>query len=67
VAQRVGKLDAENDNPRRALGRLPADGLHLLDTQRRELVRLRDEGRISDEVLRVLTHEFDLEDQRLEV
>jgi CPA1 family monovalent cation:H+ antiporter len=39
----------------------------VLDTQRRTLVRLRDEGAISDEVLHALQRELDLEDQRLEV
>lgn len=39
----------------------------LLDTQRRELVRLRDAGEIPDEVLHSLTRELDLEDQRLEI
>jgi monovalent cation/hydrogen antiporter len=39
----------------------------LLDTQRREIVRLRDEGRISDDVLHALTRELDLDDQRLEI
>jgi len=39
----------------------------LLDTQRRELVRLRDAGEIPDEILHALRRELDLEDQRLEI
>lgn len=39
----------------------------LLDAQRSELVRLRDGGEISDEVLHAVTRELDLEDQRLEI
>jgi Na+/H+ antiporter len=41
--------------------------LPLLDTQRREIVRLRDTGQISDDVVHALTRELDLEDQRLEI
>ena len=39
----------------------------ILDAQRRELVRQRDLGAISDSVLHRLDREFDLEDQRLEI
>jgi Na+/H+ antiporter len=38
----------------------------LLDAQRRELLRLRNEGRISDEVRRRVERDFDLEESRLE-
>jgi uncharacterized protein (DUF885 family) len=34
---------------------------------RREILRLRDDGDISDELLHELTRELDLEDQRLEI
>jgi CPA1 family monovalent cation:H+ antiporter len=39
----------------------------LLDAQRDELVRMRDDGEISDGVLHALQREVDLEDQRLEI
>ncbi len=39
----------------------------VLDAQRNELVRLRDEGTIADDVLHALERELDLEDQRLEI
>jgi CPA1 family monovalent cation:H+ antiporter len=38
----------------------------VLDAQRRELLRLRNEGRISDEVRRRVERDFDLEESRLE-
>ena len=37
----------------------------LLDTERKTAVKLRDEGRINDEVLRLLEHELDLSESRL--
>jgi CPA1 family monovalent cation:H+ antiporter len=39
----------------------------VLDVQRHELERLRAAGQVSDEVVRALTRELDLEDQRLEI
>ncbi len=39
----------------------------LLDTHRDELVRLCDNGEISDEVMHAIAQELDLEDQRLEI
>jgi monovalent cation/hydrogen antiporter len=38
----------------------------VLDAERRELLRLRNEGRISDEVRRRVERDFDLEESRLE-
>jgi CPA1 family monovalent cation:H+ antiporter len=38
----------------------------LLDAERQELLRLRNEGRISDEVRRRVERDFDLEESRLE-
>jgi len=66
LTQRAGALDADEDLDERSLAyqRTVRD---LLDTQRRELVRLRDEGEISDEVMHAVTRELDLEDQRLEI
>ena len=39
----------------------------VLDAQRREIVRLRDSGAISNEVMHRLERELDLEDERLEI
>jgi CPA1 family monovalent cation:H+ antiporter len=39
----------------------------VLDAQRAELVRLRDAGEISNEVMHRLERELDLEDERLEI
>jgi monovalent cation/hydrogen antiporter len=39
----------------------------ILDTQRAELVRLRNAGEISNEVMHRLEREFDLEEERLEI
>jgi NhaP-type Na+/H+ or K+/H+ antiporter len=66
AAQRAGALggDENLDDRSRAYQRTVRD---LLDTQRRELVRLRDAGEIPDEIMHALTRELDLEDQRLEI
>jgi monovalent cation/hydrogen antiporter len=66
IAQRAGGHgeDDENlDDRSRTYQRTVRD---LLDAQRGELVRLRDAGEISDEVMHVVMRELDLEDQRLE-
>jgi CPA1 family monovalent cation:H+ antiporter len=39
----------------------------VLAVQRQELVRLRNQGRISNEVMNRLIREFDLEESRLEI
>jgi monovalent cation/hydrogen antiporter len=39
----------------------------VLDAQRREIVRLRNAGEISNEVMHRLERELDLEDARLEI
>jgi CPA1 family monovalent cation:H+ antiporter len=39
----------------------------LLLAQRSKLIRMRDDGEINDQVLRVLERELDLEDSRLEI
>jgi monovalent cation/hydrogen antiporter len=39
----------------------------LLEVQRREIVRLRNQGEISNEVLRRIERDLDLEDSRLEI
>lgn len=39
----------------------------LLEAQRRAIVRLRNEGAISDDVMHRIERELDLEDSRLEI
>jgi CPA1 family monovalent cation:H+ antiporter len=39
----------------------------LLEAQRREIVRLRNQGEISNEVMHRIEHDLDLEDSRLEI
>jgi hypothetical protein len=39
----------------------------VLDAQREEIVRLRNTGRISNQVMHRLERELDLEDERLEI
>ena len=39
----------------------------VLEAQRAEIVRLRNEGTISNEVMHRIERELDLEDQRLEI
>lgn len=66
LAQRAGyAVDGDEDLETRsqAYQRLVRE---VLDSQRRELVRLRDAGEIADETLHGLERELDLEEQRLE-
>jgi CPA1 family monovalent cation:H+ antiporter len=39
----------------------------LLEAERAEIVSLRRQGRISDDVMRAIERDLDLEDQRLDV
>lgn len=39
--------------------------LHLLRTERKALARMRQEGQVSDEIERLLTHDLDLEETAL--
>jgi Na+/H+ antiporter len=67
LAQRAGRLDGETedlDGRSLAWQRMVRD---VLDTQRREVVALRNRGQISDETLHAVMRELDLEDQRLEI
>lgn len=67
LAQRAGALQDEEeslDERSIAYQRLVRE---MLEAQRDEIVRLRDEGRISDGVLHMLLRELDLEDRRLEI
>ncbi|MDP9337728.1 MAG: Na+/H+ antiporter [Acidobacteriota bacterium] len=54
-----------HDTARELYDRYLALSQELLDTERNTAVRLRDEGRINDEVLRQLEHELDLSETRL--
>src|SRR3954447_19452009 len=66
MAQRAGALDGDENLDERSEA-YQRTLRALLDTQRAELVRRRDAGEISDDVLHALTRELDLEDQRLEI
>jgi CPA1 family monovalent cation:H+ antiporter len=63
---RAGKLDDGNDYEDRSASyqRLVRE---VLDAQRDAVVALRNEGRISNEVMHRIERELDLEDQRLEI
>jgi hypothetical protein len=65
-AQRAGTLDEEEDLDGRSIAwqRMVRD---VLDAQRQEVVRLRNAGQISDDVLTAVMRELDLDDQRLEI
>src|SRR3954468_784650 len=67
MAQRAGATDGDDENLEERSQAYQRTVRDLLDTQRRELVRLRDDGEISDEVMDAITRELDLEDQRLEI
>jgi Na+/H+ antiporter len=64
---RLAHLDAQREDSRpdgsRAYAELVSD---LLEAQREELRRLREEGRVTPEVARRLFHDLDLEESRLE-
>ena len=64
LAQRAGTLDEDENLDERSIAwqRMVRD---VLEAQRQEVVRLRDDGRISDDVLSGVMRELDLEDQRL--
>ena len=67
LLQRTGENDAEEedlDERSNAYQRLMRE---VYDAQRAELLRLRNAGTISSDVLRVVERELDLEDQRLEI
>jgi CPA1 family monovalent cation:H+ antiporter len=67
MAQRAGWLDGDDENLDERSNAYQRTLRDLLDAQRAELVRRRDAGEISDDVLHALTRELDLEDQRLEI
>ena len=66
LASRSGEMDDGEDYEHRAR-KYQKMVRSVLDAQREELVRLRDDGTISNEVMHRLERELDLEDERLEI
>ncbi len=66
LASRAGDADDDEDYEHRAR-KYQKMVRAVLDAQRDELVRLRDSGAISNEVMHRLERELDLEDERLEI
>ena len=66
LASRAGESDDDEDLEHRSR-RWQQMVRSVLDAQRAELVRLRNEGTISNEVMHRLERELDLEDERLEI
>jgi len=69
LSQRAGELardgdEGDLDERSRGYQRIVRE---VLEAQRRRIIELRSQGRISDEALHVLERELDLEDQRLEI
>jgi CPA1 family monovalent cation:H+ antiporter len=65
LAARAGKLEDDGYEDRSLAYQTVVR--ELLETQRREIIRLRDDGTISNEVMHRIERELDLEDQRLEI
>jgi monovalent cation/hydrogen antiporter len=63
---RAGDGDGEEDYEERSM-RYQQAVKSVLDAQRREAVRLRDQGEISNEVMNSILRELDLEEARLEI
>jgi CPA1 family monovalent cation:H+ antiporter len=66
LASRAGEPDDDEDYEHRAR-KYQKMVRQVLDAQRAELVRLRNAGTISNEVMHRLERELDLEDERLEI
>ncbi len=64
---RLEELDGgtEGDRESRDRGQRAALMLQALTAERRSILRLRDEGRISDDVWRALEYEVDLTESRV--
>ena len=62
---RAGKIDDDGYEERSAAYQTLVR--EVLEAQRREIVRLRNEGTISNEMMHRLERELDLEDERLEI
>ncbi|HEV7883325.1 MAG TPA: Na+/H+ antiporter [Solirubrobacteraceae bacterium] len=68
LAARAGETDdADGDGYERRSRTYQKMVRRVLDAQRDELVRLRDRGEISNDVMHRLERELDLEDERLEI
>jgi CPA1 family monovalent cation:H+ antiporter len=66
LSARAGDADGDEDYEDRSQ-RYQTMVRHVLDAQRAEIVRLRNAGVISNEVMHRLERELDLEDERLEI
>ncbi len=66
LAARTGKFEADEDLEDRSLT-YQTMVREVLEAQRREIVRLRNEGTISNDVMHRIERELDLEDERLEI
>jgi Na+/H+ antiporter len=66
LAARAGETD-DGDGYERRSREYQTMVRRVLDAQREELVRLRDRGEISNDVMHRLERELDLEDERLEI
>jgi hypothetical protein len=56
----LGAIDARSYNYQRLVRQ-------LLEAQRAEIIRLRNQGKINDEIMHRIERDLDLEDTRLEV
>src|SRR5215208_1481551 len=66
LAQRAGAIDDGDEDLDRRSRLYQKTVREVLRTQRAAVVRMRDAGEISDEVMHMLERELDLEEQRLE-
>jgi CPA1 family monovalent cation:H+ antiporter len=66
LAARAGETDDADGFEHRSL-KYQKMVREVLDAQRQELVRLRNAGAISNDVMHRLERELDLEDERLEI
>jgi CPA1 family monovalent cation:H+ antiporter len=66
LGARTGKVEAEEDFEDRSFT-YQTMVREVLEAQRREVVRLRNEGTISNDVMHRIERELDLEDERLEI
>ena len=70
VPQAPPRGPGRQDRGRRVRGpvaRLPADGAARAAAQREALMRMRSDGKLSNEVMNRIMHELDLEESRLEI
>jgi CPA1 family monovalent cation:H+ antiporter len=67
LASRAGDEDGDGEDYEHRSRKYQKMVRSVLDAQRDELVRLRDAGTITNEVMHRLERELDLEDERLEI